>query len=112
MSAPNDIVSCSLQSNNQDLAAKRLNYLAAQGTAPAHNRVAHNCQNLLHISLMMRTPHNSTNKGKRVYVQLKDGTEFVDKFLDKKGHYCFFEQQGKVRRRDIKVFTIYKNRLA
>jgi hypothetical protein len=60
---------------------------------------------------MMRTPHNSTYKGKRVYVQLKDGTAFVDKFLDKKGHYCFFEERGKVRRRDIKVFTIYKNRL-
>ena len=58
----------------------------------------------------MRTPHNSTYKGKRVYVQLKDGTEFVDKFLDKKGHYCFFELRGKVRRRDIKVFTIYRNR--
>jgi hypothetical protein len=44
----------------------------------------------------MRTPHNSTYKGKHVYVQLKDGTEFVDKFLDKNGHYCFFEARGKV----------------
>ena len=68
-------------------------------------------KNLLHVSPTMRTPHNSTYKGKRVYVQLKDGTEFVDKFLDKKGHYCFFEARGKVRRRDIKVFTIYKNRV-
>jgi hypothetical protein len=59
----------------------------------------------------MRPPHNSTYKGKRVYVQLKDGTEFVDKFLDKKGHYCSFEERGKVRRGDIKVFTIYKNRM-
>jgi hypothetical protein len=59
----------------------------------------------------MRTPHTATTKGKRVYVQLKDGTEFVDKFLDRKGHYCFFEEHGKVRRSLIKVFTIYKNRV-
>ena len=58
----------------------------------------------------MRTPHTATNKGKRVYVQLKDGTEFVDKFLDRKGNHCFFEEHGKIRRRDIKVFTIYRNR--
>jgi hypothetical protein len=42
---------------------------------------------------------------------LKDGTEFVDKFLDRKGNYGFFEEHGKVRRSLIKVFTIYKNRV-
>jgi hypothetical protein len=78
--------------------------------ALACNKVARKRKNLLHISPIMRTPHTATNKGKRVYVQLKDGSEFVDKFLDRKGNYCFFEQQGKIRRRDIKVFTIYKNR--
>jgi hypothetical protein len=73
--------------------------------------VAGNGQHLLEVSLMMRTPHHSTYKGKRVYVQLKDGTACVDTFLDKKGHYGCFEQHGKVRRRDIKVFTIYRHRV-
>jgi hypothetical protein len=59
----------------------------------------------------MRTPHSSTYKGKRVYVILRDGTEFVDKFIDKKGRFVYFETHGRVRTSELRVFTIYKNRV-
>jgi hypothetical protein len=59
----------------------------------------------------MRTPHSSTYKGKRVYVILRDGTEFVDKFVDKKGRFVYFETHGRVRIQELRVFTIYKNRV-
>jgi hypothetical protein len=59
----------------------------------------------------MRTPHSSTYKGKRVYVVLRDGTEFVDKFIDKKGRFVYFEIHARVRKSELRVFTIYKNRV-
>ncbi len=52
--------------------------------------------------------HSSTYKGKRVRIKLKDGNVFVDKFLDSKGRYVIFEERGRVAKKDIKNFTIYK----
>ena len=56
----------------------------------------------------MRQPHTSTFKGKRVYVRLKNGERFVDKFKDKKGKFVIFETRTE-RKEDIKAFAI--NRL-
>lgn len=52
--------------------------------------------------------HSSTNKGKRVRIKMKDGTSFVDKFLDTGSGWIEFEERGKVSKKDIKNFTIYK----
>ena len=57
---------------------------------------------------LMRTPHTSTYKGKRVFVILRDGQRFVDKFLDKKAGYIVFAGRGRVPVREIRVFTINK----
>lgn len=56
------------------------------------------------------TAHTSTYKGKRVYVVLKSGQTFVDKFKDKKSHIVEFEEHGKVKKAEIKVMTIYRNK--
>jgi len=56
----------------------------------------------------MRTPHTSTNKGKRVLVILRDGTKFVDKFMDKKGGFIYFEEHDRVRIDEVRAFTINK----
>lgn len=56
----------------------------------------------------MRTPHTSTYKGKRVFVILRDGSRFVDKFLDKKAGYILFAEHGRIPIRDVRVFTINK----
>jgi len=40
----------------------------------------------------MRTPHSSTNKGKRVKITLRDGDIFVGKFKDKKSGTIILEE--------------------
>ena len=52
--------------------------------------------------------HSSTYKGKRVRIKMKDGTSFVDKFLDTKSGVIYFEDRGKVLKMEIKNFTFYK----
>lgn len=52
--------------------------------------------------------HSSTYKGKRVRIKLKNGDVFVDKFVDSKGRYIFFEERGKVAKKDIANFSINK----
>lgn len=52
--------------------------------------------------------HSGTTKGKRVRIKLKDGTVFVDKFVGSKSGYCFFEERGKVAKKDISNFSIHK----
>ena len=54
--------------------------------------------------------HTSTYKGKRVRIQLKDGTVFVDKFMDKKSAYIIFEERGRVEISNIKSFGIFKDK--
>ena len=56
----------------------------------------------------MMSTHSSTYKGKRVRIKLKDGEVFVDKFVDSKGRYIFFEERGKVAKKDISNFSINK----
>jgi hypothetical protein len=57
----------------------------------------------------MKTPHTAINRGKRVRVELKDGTVFVDRFLDRtRGKVCVFEQRGRVRVGDSKAFSPYR----
>lgn len=42
---------------------------------------------------------------------MKDGTVFVDKFLDTKSGVVYFEERGKVLKKDIRNFTIYKGEI-
>lgn len=55
----------------------------------------------------MKTPHTSTYRGKRVYVRLKTGDRFVDKFIDKKGKFVIFENRI-VHVASIKAFAIFR----
>ncbi|MFA5880236.1 MAG: hypothetical protein WC860_08745 [Candidatus Margulisiibacteriota bacterium] len=55
------------------------------------------------------TTHSSTYKGKRVYIVLKDGASFVDKFVDTKSGYVYTQEKGKLRKADIRTMTIYRN---
>lgn len=58
----------------------------------------------------MRTPHTVCFPGKRVYVKLVDGTEFIDRFKEKNGNTVFFENH-RVKSGDIIRFAIYKPRI-
>ena len=52
--------------------------------------------------------HSSTNKGKRVFIKLKDGTSFVDKFVTTGSGWIEFEERGRVQKKDIKNFSIHR----
>lgn len=57
----------------------------------------------------MRTPHTATRQGKRVFVQLKNGERFVDRFVTRTGNkVVIFEQRGRVPVGDIKSFSNFK----
>jgi len=56
----------------------------------------------------MRTPHTSTFKGKTVFIRLKNGDQFEDKFKDKKQKFVILEKAGKIPIIEIKSFSIRK----
>ena len=56
------------------------------------------------------TIHSTYRKGQKVFVILKDGSSFVDKFVQKKSGTIHFEERGRVPIKDIRAATIYKIR--
>jgi len=57
-----------------------------------------------------RATHTNFTPGKRVYVKLKSGQQFVDRFVEKRARAVFLEQRGKVLNADITSMTIYRNK--
>lgn len=56
----------------------------------------------------MRTPHSRVQRGKKVFVELKDGSTFVAKFHDKHGNRLKFYDHEDVMAGDLTKFIIYK----
>jgi hypothetical protein len=48
-----------------------------------------------------RCPHTHFTKGKRVHVRLRDGSSFIDRFVQREGRFVVFEARGRMRPRDI-----------
>ena len=55
------------------------------------------------------TLHSSTYKNKKVYVVLKDGSSFVDRFKDSKSGYIFLEKTGKHAKSNVRTMTIFRH---
>ena len=56
-----------------------------------------------------RPRHHSVPRGKRVFVRLVDGLEFIDKFIDNSDKFTVFENR-RVRTNQIVVFSLAKHR--
>ena len=56
--------------------------------------------------------HTSTNKGKRVFVILTDGTNFVDKFVTRKSKSVVFEERGAILKKRMRSMTIARQTTA
>jgi hypothetical protein len=52
-------------------------------------------------------PHTHAPRGKRIRVVLKDGSVFVDKFIERRAHDVVFAERT-VRAGLIKSFTIWR----
>jgi len=57
---------------------------------------------------MHRIPHTAAPRGKRVRVMLRNGTELIDKFIDRTDRHIILENHGKVEKSQIRSFSIYK----
>lgn len=55
----------------------------------------------------MRMPHTHFHKGKTVWVRLKDGSEFVGKFVERKGRFVVLDNV-KFRTSELKSMS-YRN---
>lgn len=59
----------------------------------------------------MRTPHTSTYKGKTVFIILRDGTEIIDRFVDKKAGTVILEKYGRLGVAQIRSFGLRKQKV-
>lgn len=57
--------------------------------------------------MIFKAPHLSVRQGKRVKVLLRDGSEFIDKFIESKSKYVIF-QNRQVNNNKIRSMIIYK----
>lgn len=55
---------------------------------------------------MPNCPHTGFKRGTHLYVRMKDGTKFTDKFYDKGSGYVVFESRGKIALKMIKSIGI------
>lgn len=57
----------------------------------------------------MKTPHTAIQRGKKVRVKLKDGTVFVDRFVNRtSGKMVEFEHHGRISAGNIVSFSPYR----
>lgn len=59
---------------------------------------------------MGRTGHYSTVRGKRVFVTLRDGRHFIDRFVGRTDRFIILEALGKVPTAQMKRMSDYKPR--
>jgi hypothetical protein len=55
----------------------------------------------------MKAAHSTFARGRRVIVRLKDGTKFIDRFVDNTSVHIVFEGQ-RIARQAIKSISIYR----
>lgn len=57
---------------------------------------------------MPRIPHTATNRGKRVRVVLRDGTQIDDRFESRNDRWIVLQHRGRVNKADIRAFIVLK----
>lgn len=60
---------------------------------------------------MKRTPkHFSCQKGKLVRIVLVDGTEIIDRFVEKESKNLVLKGYGRIKNKDMSTFGIYRSK--
>lgn len=68
-----------------------------------------------HLGVMPKGPnpkHTACRRGTKVLLKFVDGGKAVDIFLDRKGGMIHLQQLGKVSKKDLRSFTVYKEQRA
>jgi len=54
-----------------------------------------------------KTPHTATYRMHKVYVTLKSGEEFTDRFIERKGRFVYFQNRPRIHRSQIDKFVCF-----
>ena len=52
--------------------------------------------------------HTTFAKGKRLIIKLKNGTVFIDHWIERRSKFIKFRKQGKIKVKDIRFISYYK----
>lgn len=55
--------------------------------------------------------HTGCHTGKRVLVTLRDGTKIIDKFVDRTKSFIILEREGRIHKKRLRNFSIYKEQV-
>jgi len=55
-----------------------------------------------------KATHTGFTRGKKIFVKLRNGEKFIDKFLENTSRTMIFYNMGEINNRDISSATIYK----
>jgi hypothetical protein len=58
--------------------------------------------------MLISKVHTDFRRGQKVFVVMKDGTKFVDKYIEQKSKVIIFENSGRVSLRKIRSNTIFR----
>lgn len=56
------------------------------------------------------TAHTEFRKGVSVFVHMKDGKKFYDRYEEKKSSYVFLKDAGKVKIKDVRAISVFRGR--
>lgn len=54
---------------------------------------------------MAKLCHTGAHRGKKVFIILKDGTQFIDRFIDRDDRHVYVQERGRIKKSDIKSFS-------
>lgn len=55
-----------------------------------------------------KATHTSFRQGQKVFVKLRSGEQFTDKFQERKGRYIHLQERGKIENERLASVTIYR----
>ena len=58
---------------------------------------------------MAKTPHTKFAKGRKLHIILKDGTQRIDRYIDRHSKHVEFQESGRIRIADIRSLTYVKH---
>jgi hypothetical protein len=59
---------------------------------------------------MRKTPHTHYSRGKRLFLIMRNGETFVDRFVERRGRVMVLEDAGRVEVAAIRAVSFYRPR--
>lgn len=56
----------------------------------------------------MKCPHTDFRKGQRLLILMRDGSSFVDQYIEKKSGVIVLKDLGRTKLKNVRAITIYR----